>query len=71
MSSKNHKAIYAGKTHNQTKTRWIQTLDTNGAALDRLLIKHGSMQSVIDNKFTTQERRDKAIDAFLRRPVTS
>ena len=70
MSSKNHKATYAGKTHNQTKTRWIQTLDTNGAALDRLLAIHGNMQAVIDNAYAARGTQQLNMNAFLSRPVT-
>ena len=69
-SKKNHKATYAGKTHNQTKSQWINTLDTNGAALDRLLSIHGDMQAVIDNAYATQQTQQASMNAFLNRPVT-
>lgn len=69
MISKKHKATYAGKTHNQTKTKWIQTLDTNGAALDRLLAIHGDMQTVIDKAYSSRQAQQISINAFLSRPL--
>ena len=62
-----HTATYNGRCHTVTKTQWIDILNTNGNALDKLLKQHGTMQAVIQAEFMDQERNQAAVCAFIYR----
>jgi len=49
-------ATFAGREHTLTATQWMHMLNTTHSTIQRGLIKHHSMQALIEKQFAVQSR---------------
>ena len=68
MGARQHTAILSGNKQTYTRTQWAVHLEMSTARLEKLMIQHGDMQTVIDKEMGDKLARKAAARAFLMRP---